>query len=93
MTRSELEKMISDAVEDYIASEESYDDLAQLCIDPSEMRVWVDDSGDVDPDSETIDSYDVMDFVVTGADPADPGKWTVDRDAVTSVATEYIPLS
>ena len=93
MTRTELEKIISEAVEDYIAAEESYDDMAQLCIDPVEMRVWVDDSGEVDPDSETIDSYDVMDFVVTGSDAADPGKWTVDSDAVTSVATEYIPLS
>jgi len=88
MTRNELEKLITDAVEDYIIDEETYDDNAQLCIEPDEMNVYVADSRDVDPESDDIDCYDVMDFVEM--DPSSEGKWKVDKEAVASVASEYI---
>ena len=91
MTKKELEKLIREAVEDYIIDEDTYDDNAQLCIEPAEMNVYVADSRDVDPDSDKIDCYDVMDFVEMDTNPDSEGKWRVDDEAVSSAAAEYFP--
>ncbi len=85
MTREELENLLRNAVEDYIADEEAYDDNARLRIDPQSKEVSITDGAD---EVEDADYYDVMDFIKMS--PADPGKWEVDEDAVESVAEEYI---
>ncbi|MDE5808404.1 MAG: hypothetical protein K2H76_09825 [Muribaculaceae bacterium] len=89
MLKEELEAQIRKAVGEYILDEETYDDNAQLCINPSTMEVFVEDSRNVDVDSPEIDCYDVMDFVKMIADPEHAGKWIVDEEAVNSVAGEY----
>lgn len=95
MTREELEKRIHTAVQEYIADEETYDDNAQLQLDPQEWKVTVIDGADIDnggvdiqPDINGMDYYDVMDLVKMSPDA--PGKWEVDEDAVKSVAEEYL---
>ena len=85
MTREELENLLRNAVEDYTADEEAYDDNARLRIDPQSKEVSITDGGD---EVEDADYYDVMDLIKMS--PADPGKWEVDEDAVKSVAEEYI---
>ncbi|MDE7442068.1 MAG: hypothetical protein K2M69_07880 [Muribaculaceae bacterium] len=90
MTREELESRIREAVNEYILDEETYDDNAQLCINPSTMEVTVEDSRDVDVDSEDMDCYDVMDLVEMTPDADGAGRWTVDEEAVKSVAAEYL---
>lgn len=87
MTRKELEALIRSAVSEYIADEEIYDDNAQLCIEPSGWKVYIENSSDIDEKSPEIDFYDVMDFV--DMDTETPGKWRVDEEAVASVASEY----
>lgn len=89
MTREELEKKIRDAVAEYIADEETYDDNARLQIDLEKWEVTVVDSEDDEPeDADTVDYYDVMDFIRMS--PDEPGKWEVDEEAVKSVAEETI---
>lgn len=90
MNREELEERISSAVKGYIIDEETYDDNAQLCIKPSTLEVFVEDSRDIDVDAPDLDCYDVMDFVEMTNDPEHPGKWIVDEEAVKSVAAEYV---
>lgn len=89
MTKEELEGKIRDAVAEYIADEETYDDNARLQIDLEKWEVTVVDSEDDDPeDVDTVDYYDVMDFI--SMSPDEPGKWEVDDEAVKSVAEETI---
>ena len=90
MNREELEERISSAVKGYIIDEETYDDNAQLCIKPSTLEVFVEDSRDIDVDAPDLDCYDVMDFVEMTNDPEHPGKWIVDEEAVKSAAAEYM---
>ena len=90
MNREELEERISSAVKGYIIDEETYDDNAQLCIKPSKLEVFVEDSRDIDVDAPDLDCYDVMDFVEMTNDPEHPGKWIVDDEAVKSVTAEYM---
>ena len=89
MTKEELEGKIRDAVAEYIADEETYDDNARLQIDLEKWEVTVVDSEDDDPeDVDTVGYYDVMDFIRMS--PDEPGKWEVDEEAVKSVAEETI---
>lgn len=89
MTKEELEGKIRDAVAEYIADEETYDDNARLQIDLEKWEVTVVDSEDDEPeDVDTVDYYDVMDFIRIS--PKEPGKWEVDDEAVKSVAEETI---
>lgn len=88
MERKELEERILAAIEEYIAAEETYDDTAQLRIDPAAMMVTLTDSEDSDtPDNDDADYYDVMDLVKMS--PDDPGIWIPDMKAIASVAAEY----
>lgn len=85
MTREELEGKIREAVTEYIADEETYDDNARLQIDLGKCEVAVVDSEDDEPeDAGTVDYYDVMDFIRMSSE--EPGKWEVDDEAVKSVA-------
>lgn len=63
MTRKEFEDRITEAVAGYIADEETYDDNAQLQIDPETLKVTVVDSEDAAPEGiDTIDSDDKTSF-------------------------------
>ena len=90
MLKEELENRIRKAVADYILDEETYDDNAQLCINPSTKEVYVEDSREVDVDSPDIDCYDVMDFVEMTAASEGSGKWKVNEEAVKEAAAEYV---
>lgn len=90
MTREELEARIRAAVEDYIESEESYGDNAELEIDLSKEIVKVRDAMGMEDNlltNDVVDYYDIMDLVRMS--PTEPGKWEVDDEAVKSVAADY----
>lgn len=94
MDKETLKRNLTKAVQDYLAEEETYDDNAQLQIDPQTGTVNIVDSGelqdegiDIEADPAGMDYYDVMDFVMMN--PAVPGQWIVDTEAVDSVADEY----
>ena len=80
----QLVNRINDAVEEFIAGEELYDDDTQVEINPKTFEVKLVDG---DTDSDDLDYYSVMDLVNMPAD--DSGEWSVDEDAVQSVAGEY----
>ena len=85
----ELEKRLLAAVEEFIVGEESYDDNAQISIDPVSRTVELiaGDELPEDTDSSALDYYDVMDMVMMS--PEEPGKWLPDNEAIASVAAEY----
>lgn len=74
MTREELENLLRNAVEDYTADEEAYDDNARLRIDPQSKEVSITDGGD---EVEDADYYDVMDLIKMS--PSAPGNGRLTR--------------
>ena len=52
MTHEELENLLRNAVEDYIADEEAYDDNARLRIDPQSKEVSITDGADEVEDAD-----------------------------------------
>lgn len=86
---NELEKKLLTAVEEYISREESYDDNAQISIDPATGEVELIAGAELpeDTDASSLDYYDVMDLVMMS--PEEPGKWLPDTEAIASVAAEY----
>lgn len=93
MNINEIEKLIRDAVADYIEEEESYDDNAQLQIDTDKMTVSVVSSAEAEDNDASeaeggdIDYIDIMELIKM--DPVNPGKWLPDGDAIKSLAEEY----
>lgn len=85
MDAEKLKAGILAAVREYLSSEESYDDDAQLRIDPATMKIDLADGEEADDESDPRDYYSVMDLVEMDAD----GKWTPDPDAIAAVAAEY----
>ena len=55
MDKKDLEKLILEAVEDYISSDESYDDDAQLRIDPATFTVDIADGEDAEDPADPRD--------------------------------------
>ncbi len=80
MDSKELAYRIANAVAEYIADEELYDDNAQVVVDPLSGDVKLVDS-DEDVDDEAMDVYDVMDLVRMNAD----GVWEPDAEAIAEV--------
>lgn len=80
MDSKELAYRIANAVAEYIADEELYDDNAQVVVDPLSGDVKLVD-GDEDVDDEAMDVYDVMDLVRMNAD----GVWEPDAEAIAEV--------
>lgn len=80
MDSKELAYRIANAVAEYIADEELYDDNAQVVVDPVSGDVKLVD-GDEDVDDEAMDVYDVMDLVRMNAD----GVWEPDAEAIAEV--------
>lgn len=73
MTHEELENLLRNAVEDYIADEEAYDDNARLRIDPQSKEVSITDGAD---EVEDADYYDVMDFIKMSPADTENGRLT-----------------
>lgn len=80
MDSKELAYRIANAVAEYIADEELYDDNAQVVVDSLSGDVKLVD-GDEDVDDEAMDVYDVMDLVRMNAD----GVWEPDAEAIAEV--------
>lgn len=80
MDSKELANRITNAVAEYIADEELYDDNAQVVVDSVSGDVKLVD-GDEDVDDEAMDVYDVMDLVRMNAD----GVWEPDAEAIAEV--------
>lgn len=85
----ELRRRITEAVEEFACNDQAFTDLAMLCIDPSTLEVTIAD----EPDTETIDADEAHDYVaimdLVDADPANPGQWIADTEAIASLAEEY----
>lgn len=77
---------VTRAVAYFLEAEEEFSDNAQLAVDTAEMT-----AGIVDPDEDKpgFDYFPVMDLVMM--DPADPGQWIPDEEAIESVVAEYFP--
>ena len=76
---------VLEKVREYISADESYDDDAQITIDPESLEVGLVDGEEADGLADSIDSYPAMDVVEMTAD----GKWVPDTEAIASVAAEY----
>lgn len=89
MERREFEKAVEKAVSEYIASEESYDDNAQLRIDPVSLAVCVIDGNDSEEEEENpdMDYIDVMELVEMSANEG--GRWNPDHEAIRLLADDY----
>lgn len=81
----ELKERILDKVREYIAADESYDDDAQITINPESLEVGLVDGEEADGLPDSIDCYPAMDFVEMTAD----GSWIPDKEAIASAAAEY----
>lgn len=82
MGRAEFIDKVREAVNDYIASEESYGDNAQLQISPADFALEVTDSDDEESDKDYID---IMELLEMDAD----GKWKADIEAIGYLADDY----
>lgn len=80
-----LKERILEVVNEYIAADESYDDDAQLTIDPATKEVGLTDGEDAESLPETVDCYPAMDFVEMDAE----GNWRPDMESIESVAADY----
>ena len=76
---------ITEVVKDYIASEESYSDDVQLEINTTN---WEMDIADPENDLPECDYYPLMDLVKMSV--SQPGKWEPDKEAIESIAAEYV---
>lgn len=85
MNTTEFTKRIREAVEEYIAGEESYSDNVQLEINTGD---WTVDIADPENDLPGCDYYPILDLVKMSIDQ--PGKWEPDEKAIESVAAEYM---
>ena len=76
---------ITEVVKDYIAAEESYSDDVQLEINTTN---WEMDIADPENDLPDCDYYPLMDLVKMSV--SQPGKWEPDKEAIESIAAEYV---
>lgn len=88
-----LETMLTEAVEQFCRNDLAYSDSALIAIalDGTSAAI-VDVDPEEDPDSiiESDPSHDyilVMDLVES--DPANPGQWSPDREAIADLASQY----
>lgn len=76
---------ITTLVEDFIADEENYSDDVQLEINTTD---WTMDIADPENDLPECDYYPIMDLVKMSG--TQPGTWEPDREAIESIAAEYV---
>ena len=85
MNTQDFIKKVKEAVEEYIAGEETYSDNVQLEINTEN---WDIDIADPEQDLPNCDYYPMMDLVKMSS--AEPGKWEPDNDAIEDLAAEYV---
>ena len=83
MTRKELEERIGAVAAEYVEDTEAYED-PQLAIDRGTGNVWVVELDEADRLPESVDTYDMMEFV----EMTPEGDWRVNRDAVADAASD-----
>lgn len=83
--RTTLVEAIRNTVEEYIESEQQYDDDVQLQIDRTDFHT---DIADPEQDLPECDYYPMMDLISMSTD--DDGLWEPDMEAIESVADEYL---
>lgn len=74
---------MTEAVDEYVASTEAWDE-ARLCIDTVAGTVELMEDEDAESLPDTVDVYDVMDFVEMTPD----GSWVPDKETIEATATE-----
>lgn len=85
MNSADFISRVTEVVEEYIASEESYNDDVQLEINTTD---WSMDIADPENDLPNCDYYPLLDLVKMSVD--NPGLWEPDKAAIESVAAEYV---
>jgi len=79
-----IKEKITEAVEDYVANPEAWDD-AQLTVDPVMGSVGIVEEEEAESLSDTIDVYDIMDLVEMTPD----GVWIPDAESIGEAAANY----
>lgn len=84
-----LRGAIEDAVKRFSTNDQSFTDLAMLRINPQTFQVDIVE----DPDPEVVDTDEAHDYIalmdLVDADPAAPGQWVADREAIDSLIADY----
>lgn len=86
MEKSEFLRDIEEAVADWIAAEESFDDNPYLRVNSESLASDIVDGEDADEaDEDGYDYYSVLELVK----PSMAGGWIPDPEALEAVASEY----
>ena len=83
MEKDKIASEMLDAVELYVSSTEAWDD-AVLTFDTATGKASVMESEDAEKLPETVDVFDIMDFVEMTPD----GKWIADKETIEATAQE-----
>lgn len=84
MEPDKLKLDVITAVAEYVADTEAWDE-AELSIDTTTGRVALIESDEEDSLAETVDVYDIMEFV----DMTPEGKWQPDVEAIDLLVADY----
>lgn len=85
LNKSDFRDALLDAIDEYIATEQSYDDNARFEIDLSTMEVEIADGEEEDiPGKDTIDAMEMIKM-----SESEPGRWVADPEAVEALVEEY----
>lgn len=90
MNKDELRAAILDAIDEYIASEETFGDTALLSIKPIDLSVSIIDGeelAEADMQNSGIDYYDIIDFIQMNTDS---GQWNPNSSSVDDILNEYV---
>lgn len=81
---TELKSQIQQAVAEYLAATEAWDD-AQLLIDAASSQARLIEDEETDELPMEFDTYPIMDFVRMDS----AGDWQPDQDAIEEIASQY----
>lgn len=84
MDRETLKLNISSAVAEYLDAPEAWDD-AMVAVNTETGAVELIEAEEADSLPDTIDEYDIMDFIEMNAD----GVWIADYENISAAASEY----
>lgn len=89
MNSENLKAKVLEAIEDYIASEETFGDTALLSVNPESLSISVVDGEEVseaEMQESNIDYYDIIDLVQMNPEN---GQWTPDMESIDNLVQEY----
>lgn len=84
MDKEFLKKNLLAAVEEYLSTPEAWDD-AMVTVNTVTGEADLIESEEADSLPDTIDEYDIMDFVEMTPD----GKWIADKENIEAAASGY----